>query len=617
MARVFLLSCIAVTLSVPTFAAAQSAPAQPNTPPQAEAGEVLVDVVVTDPQRHPIHNLQASDFTLLESGRPQTIHAFEEHHAWDAAAPLPQGPSLPAGAFSNLTIAPVHGALNILLLDLLNTPVAARAELRNRMVRYLEQVHPGTHIGVLGLTNRLILLQGLTSDPQLLSSVLKAKDDAPAAPAAASNAEPDDSAADAPQTSLGNLPSAVQVQAGLRQFLADLPAENFQQRARATLDALNQIGRSLGRLPGRKNLIWFSGSYPLNILPNGEQPTPFAAVAAAEDEFRQTASLLSRSQVAVYPIEAAIHAVAPAASGPNPNAKYIRPPVSHSNNPADLYQLTAEEPGTLQAMADATGGQTIPLTDELKDAVESAVDRGANYYTLAYTSNNPPPKGAYRTIKVTLNKPEFALAYRHAYFADNPYAAPSPTDAIVDQIVGQPPPSARRPETNNSLKAAMALAAPVPTEIILSANVAPLSAGPANSPFRRYSVQLGVSAKDIVCPADSDGAHTCTLDLSIFAYDAAGASISLAGNAIQARIPASQFEITQQSGLSFRQDFSLPLATAVFLRIGVRDQATDKVGVIELPLAGISSLPSATPLAPPQPSAGPAGDQRPPHPPEQ
>jgi hypothetical protein len=32
-------------------------------------------------------------------------------------------------------------------------------------------------------------------------------------------------------------------------------------------DALNQMARYLAGLPGRKNLIWFSGSFPISILP--------------------------------------------------------------------------------------------------------------------------------------------------------------------------------------------------------------------------------------------------------------------------------------------------------------------------------------------------------------
>src|SRR5262245_22022780 len=37
---------------------------------------VTLDVAVTDKRRHPIHNLTAKDFTVLEDGVPQKIESF-------------------------------------------------------------------------------------------------------------------------------------------------------------------------------------------------------------------------------------------------------------------------------------------------------------------------------------------------------------------------------------------------------------------------------------------------------------------------------------------------------------------------------------------------------------
>ncbi len=82
--------------------------------------------------------------------------------------------------------------------------------------------------------------------------------------------------------------------------------ESFQPqlRARYTLDAHNLLARDLSNLPGRKNLIWFSGSFPISILPDPSLKDPFAVMASSEDEFKETVDLLVLSQVAVYPIDA-------------------------------------------------------------------------------------------------------------------------------------------------------------------------------------------------------------------------------------------------------------------------------------------------------------------------
>ena len=103
--------------------------------------------------------------------------------------------------------------------------------------------------------------------------------------------------------------------AHLKQFEAQRSSDDAQSRARCTLQALNQMARYLAGLLGRKNLIWFSGSFPINILPDGSlvdtfanipnsTADPFAAVANYSEEFRETTELLARSQVAVYPIDA-------------------------------------------------------------------------------------------------------------------------------------------------------------------------------------------------------------------------------------------------------------------------------------------------------------------------
>jgi VWFA-related protein len=97
---------------------------------------VIVDVVVTDSQQNPVHNLKASDFTLLEKNVPQQIKNFEEHQAVPPAeaAKLQPVPAMPAGIFTNYSPAPLNGTLNVLLLDTLNTPIANSHQRRRSLI---------------------------------------------------------------------------------------------------------------------------------------------------------------------------------------------------------------------------------------------------------------------------------------------------------------------------------------------------------------------------------------------------------------------------------------------------------------------------------------------------
>ncbi len=52
----------------------------------------------------------------------------------------------------------------------------------------------------------------------------------------------------------------------MKQFLADTAAFQTSSASSITLEALQQLARYLSAVPGRKNVIWFSGSFPSGIL---------------------------------------------------------------------------------------------------------------------------------------------------------------------------------------------------------------------------------------------------------------------------------------------------------------------------------------------------------------
>ena len=242
MTRELLTSLMAIALRMPALASGQAAPPPPGPPIPTGSDRVVVDVVVIDAQHHPVHNLTLADFTLLEDGQHQTIESFQEHNSWEAAEPIPPAPTLAPGLFTNYTNAPASGALNILLLDALNTPMAAQAEVRKQMLNYLKEVHPGTHMAIFGLTTKLLLLQGFTSDPDLLRTVLAAKKELPKAPPPeddqanpdkpsaenqnAANTTTSTTGADEPiaenaDHAFGNEPGAAKVAEALQQFEAE------------------------------------------------------------------------------------------------------------------------------------------------------------------------------------------------------------------------------------------------------------------------------------------------------------------------------------------------------------------------------------------------------------
>lgn len=591
----------------------QTAPASgaPVTTIRTTSDLVVVDVVASDSQQNPVHQLTAADFTVLEDGKPQTVKVFEEHQT-QPSAPLPPAPKFDPGIFTNYSVAPVNGALNILLLDKLNTPLDAQTVVRDQVLKYLKDVPPGTRIAIFSLTTSLRLLQGFTTNPEVLRALVAGKKGNQGASPLMNNAaegdQPgaDDTMYDTLADGLGNDPNAAMMLANLQQFEAEQQSFQLQLRTRYTLDALNQLARYLSALPGRKNLIWFSGSFPISILPDSDLQNPFAVVASAADEFRETVDLLARSQVAVYPIDARGLMTAPMLSASQTGSTMNRKPNGFANANTKWFEQTSEEHGTMQQMAEATGGRAFVNTNGLKEAVQKAVESGSNYYTIAYTPTNRKWNGDFRKIQVKLDRPGVTLAYRRGYFADDPNAP---------ERQNQPPSAKSDPGQYSALRAAMLHGGPDPTELIFEASVRPAStdAEPAlvpgnqagkkvSGPFRRYAVMFAVNPKEVTWTTDPGGAHLCTLEFVTMVYDSDGTQINAQYNGIHAAIPEARFASIQSGALKYMQQISVPAKGEYYLRLGIRDGASDHVGAVELPVAAVAKLPAAAvPLPAPAP----------------
>jgi VWFA-related protein len=607
MPSMFFCCIVTALLSAPALAIGQSAPVEPSVSIRSEVNLVVLDVVVTDARKKPVHNLKKGDFTVLEDGHSQTIKTFEEHSAAEGAK-LPALPKLEPGTFTNYSPTPENGALNILLLDTLNTPMNDQPLVRAQMLQYLKQARPGVRMAVFGLNSQLRLLQGFTSDPELLRAVLNRKETRPKGsslmnhPVSGDNPGADDPMMDSIEDALGNSPSSEAVLANLQQFQAEQQSFQFQLRARYTLDALNQLGRYLSHLPGRKNLIWFSGSFPINLLPGADPSNPFGIVASADDEFQETTDLLARRQVAVYPIDARGLMTAPMFDASNSSDGYGRNPDALRRDLSAFSSRIAEEHATMSRLAEATGGKAFINTNGLKEAVEEAVEAGSNYYTLTYSPSNQEWKGGFRKIQVKMERQRLILAYRHGYYANDPHR---PNHHGESRDVAADSASFR------AIRTAMLPGGPDPTEIIFAATVRPSAGGTepalapgnqatskASGPFRRYTALLSVDARDIDCATNPDGARHCDLESFIFVYDADGAVYNSQTALIKQDFPASRFASLLQRGIRFRQEISVPVKGEFSFRIGVHDMATHRVGAVEFPVDMVSKLPPFSEPAP-------------------
>src|SRR5258708_23455976 len=93
----------------------------------------------------------------------------------------------------------------------------------------------------------------------------------------------------------------------LKEDGADRGEVTTSQRVAATLAAFRTIARTVAGSPGRKNLIWVSGSFPLTYIPDLaliSEPSYLVYYRTYQREIRQTANVMGDAQISIYPVDA-------------------------------------------------------------------------------------------------------------------------------------------------------------------------------------------------------------------------------------------------------------------------------------------------------------------------
>ncbi|MEZ2345722.1 VWA domain-containing protein [Terriglobus sp. RCC_193] len=556
-------------------------PSPDTTTLKTTARLVLVDVVVTDHNGKAVHGLKATDFHLTEDNARQVLRNFDEHAV--AASVPASSVQMPPGMFTNFTTTSPDNVTNILLIDRLNTDQLDQLNLHRQLVAFLKGAAPGTRIGIFILGSQLSMLQGPTTDLTKLRAAMQSTTTREA------TLKPDqlhDSFAD----QMENMGAPPAVVVSLRQFEAQRGANELDLRVKLTLAAMNQLGRYLSGLPGRKNLVWLSGSFPLNVFPNNIQApgNPFVTAANYQADLRKTTSLLAQAQVAVYPVGAAGLRVSPVFEAENnktyANRLHASQPSRAATDNAEFESTLLAENDTMNQMAESTGGRAFHDTNGLAEAVASALTDGADYYTLAYTPTNTKTDGGYRKIKLQLTNPAYTLRYRRGYFA-------APTNPAAQASV--------------AVRGAMALGTPVPTEIFLKSAVLPAIAGdpeevaaaPHNllaanvvGPFQRYTIDTIVNPTDLAFEHGEDDKVVASFDIAILVYSAQGILTNRLINQLHASATPQEFQKDMQQGVQFHEEISVPVKGEYFLRIVVHDVVTDKIGAVEVPIDNVRKL---------------------------
>jgi VWFA-related protein len=567
---------------------------------------VVIDVVVNDSQGNPIHGLKGSDFTLMENNKLQVVKHFEEHSEVPASdIQIVPAPKLPAGLFTNKPPAPANGPVNVLLLDYLNTPLASQPQARRQLLDYLDKAPPGTRIAIFGLTTHLFMLQGFTSDIAVLKAALTAKKGSPQVSDILS--DPINGGPITDTTLSDSFGSGTAVSGMMTQEDVDAVnrfqalATSFQQDmiARYTLNAFDMLARYLIGIPGRKNVIWYSGGFPLDVEPNVNEADPNDSVVRNDEEIRKTDNLLTRAQVAVYPVDARGLMTDPSLNAANESAGGAAAATAYSS----WLNETSQEHETMEAMAEDTGGTPFYNTNGLTQAIQKAIRNGSNYYTLTYSPSDVQWDARFRSIKVKVNQPGVKLSYRNGYYAVDPNDRNALHAQGAATAMVQP----------NTMATAMMHGGPDPAEILFKVRIRPADSPPVatpltsnktnpdpkvkvEGPYKEYGVDLVPDPHAVSCRQEANGYRHCAIEVWTYVYDRDGQLLVTVGNRIYRGLKPEDYQRLLTGGMAFHQEVSVPVKGEHYLRLAIHDMVSDRVGAVEVPVAAVARLEPLAPL---------------------
>jgi len=405
---------ITLLITVPLFmvvamAQVPASPSSPGAPPpevvlKSTTRLIQVNVIARDNHGIPVRGLKKEDFEILDNGKPQSISVF----SMDSNAVLPQAQPLPENVFTNRLQmkSAVPSSVTVILIDALNTRWQDQAWAKLQVVKYLKTIRPEDRIAIYALGPGLRVLHDFTTDS---SSLLKQLDRYNGAILPENEGD----------NSFGDDLSAMQFDnwmrgaGGVSRQEADFYTIN---RVQGTLHALEFIANHLASLPGRKNLIWVSGGFPLQI--------GFGSARAFNDPSREHTSFgpdvsqairaLNDANVAIYPVDSRGLMADPKFDASNQRID-LRPKLS-------MGPIVAHQE-TMSALASGTGGHAYFNTNDLSKAIRDAVDDSSLTYTLGFYPSGDTADGKFHKLDVkAIGHSGLSMHYRKGYFdiADQP-----------------------------------------------------------------------------------------------------------------------------------------------------------------------------------------------------
>lgn len=574
---------------------------QPGETIESNVRVVLMDVVVTDKDGTPVTGLKGDDFKVFEDGKQQTISSFKEHEG--APVKVVEHAALPPNTYTNFQALENADAINVILMDSLNTDVADQDFVHQQIIKYLKTIPPGARVGIFTLSSKLRMVQEFTTDstrllaalndPSLtnpkasglqVSQGLQSGDDAFLSGTSAYGAVSGQMTPEQRNLLInGGVPGtsateAVDPLGSLQELLAEESLQVTTLQVQKTLTAFQQLARYLSSFPGRKNVMWVSGGFPLVLFPSKDLPNPSRSQQLFREDMVQTAALCTAAQMAIYPISAL---GLKNSSIYEANANSLSSDRPSTMTQTNIGQMNAESQRHvwtnvgMEDIAKTTGGQAFYDTNGLKDVLGRVTNEGMHYYTLSYTPTNTKLDNRFRQTRVEVTRGKYKLAYRRGYYATDAKALAEVT------------------EKSDPLLPMMGFGLPDMSQLIYTLQVNPGATASAKTadgsssikgPTTTYRLDFGISPYHLKIDTLPDGKRHIQLAVRVIVYDLAGKPLNMVGSGGSLTLTPAALAEVQANGIHIPLDIELPVNANVHLRSGVYDMASRNAGTLGIRL---------------------------------
>jgi VWFA-related protein len=437
----------------------ETAVAAPEGTIKVEVRQVLVPVVVTDPQGHHVTGLSQADFKVFEDGAEQKITAFNVENSGlpPTGIPAKADPALAASSASAAALPPApsphaasaHAAVRrtyMICIDTLHTSFNNFAAARAALVKLFQQEHSADSQYVvisLGASPEMVL--NVTSDSSAALAVFESKHFQKVfldGQQGGLQAEMERFRRDLTETRYA-CDLAAQDKVFKTKCAAGMDRATQQARQIAELDRTVTVGflrqlrslvAQLARARDRRTIVLISDGF--QIEPGREAlalvdayfppashclvppdlfcpPSAMQSTSRMAEEFEPILQLAAASNVTIDTIDSRGLYGQQAFDASNPGA-----PVSVDSAVGRAERNGAAASGnTLREIAAATGGTAFHDDNNLLGGLQRAFADGRDYYTIAYVSGNENFDGKFRAITIKVRDPKALVNAKRGYWA--------------------------------------------------------------------------------------------------------------------------------------------------------------------------------------------------------